>query len=124
MTADSKITKFKHVIHDSDIDDDEAEDIFDYAIDFLNIYGAGITKMSGTAGSKTVTLTSSQEAAISFIGRAIYASYYKNASNENSGVQSLTLNTATDLMSNQTILSMAKNIASQLRTRSFDRVTT
>jgi hypothetical protein len=123
MTADSKITKFKNVLNQSDteLSDADAEDIFDYAMDFLNIYGAGITKMSGSAGSKTVTLTSSQEAAVSFLGRAIFASYYKNASNSNANVAPLSVS-YTDLMSNQTFLSTAKNLAGQLRTRSFDRV--
>ena len=55
------------------------EDIIDLAIDMLNLYSsAGITRMAGPPGAKTLTLTSEQRGAVMMIARTIYLSFYKN----------------------------------------------
>lgn len=98
----------------------QLEYVMDLAIDALNVFNCGISNMSGSAGSKTVTLTSAQRGAVFLVARNIYASFFKNAGNTNNSVNSIGL-TNTDLMSNPTIVAFIKTVASQLIGRSFER---
>jgi hypothetical protein len=92
------------------------ETIVDAAINKLNRYGAPtITNMAGTAGSKTVTLTSKQQDAVLDVARIIYANYYKNAEGTlNTTVGNLGISSQ-DMMSNATVLNAIKDIARCLR---------
>jgi hypothetical protein len=94
----------------------EQEGFIDAAIDELNLNGAPtIANMTGTAGSKTATLTSKQRAAILRIARAVYSSYYKNADGTlqvNVGNIGLTNQ---DMMSNPTVIETIKYAAKCLR---------
>jgi len=71
-------TLFKSIHHDTSIDDDDAENIIDLAISEITLHsGEDLPVMSGTAGSKTVSLTTQQYAAVMEVARAIYNSDYK-----------------------------------------------
>jgi len=51
----------------------KTEALIDQAIDLLNLYAnQSISNMAGTAGSKTVTLTSRQRAAVFEVAKAVY----------------------------------------------------
>jgi len=62
----------------SDITAAKTEDLIDHAIDLLNAHGVGLSNMAGSAGSKTVTLTSAQRGAILNLARMIYRHDYVN----------------------------------------------
>jgi len=55
-----------------------AENLIDQAIDMLNMHGLSISNMSGSEGSKTVTLTSGQRGAVLELGAMIYRHRYTN----------------------------------------------
>ena len=61
------------------VSDENLEAILDLAIDSLNIFGATLTNMTGTAGTKTVDLTSQQRGAVLIIAREIYTKFWKSA---------------------------------------------
>lgn len=50
------------------------ESLLDIAIDLLNLYGADLPNMTGTAGSKSVSVDGQAKAAIFLAARAIYHS--------------------------------------------------
>jgi len=120
MTACQFVTDLKTIFDDSLILDATVETLVDAVVDELNLNGCNISNMDGTAGSKTITLTSAQKGAIRSIFRCMYASWHKNASNQNAGISPLTLSNI-DLMSNPVILNMIRQVASQLIGRSFKR---
>lgn len=91
------------------------EGLVDAAIDLLNLYKApAITSMDGTAGAKTVTLTSRQRAAVLYVTRAIYASFYLNAGATNVSLSGLSLSQV-DLLSNATVIHAVEAMAAKLR---------
>ncbi len=55
----------------------DLEYVLDLTIDGLNIFGASLSNMSGTIGTKTVNLTSIQRGAVFFVAREIYNKFYK-----------------------------------------------
>ena len=57
-----------------------AEIIIDQSINLLNVYGAEIDNLTGTAGTKTGDYTSAQAGAIMTIAQKVYAKHYVNAS--------------------------------------------
>jgi len=61
------------------VSDENLEAILDLAIDSLNIFGASLSNMTGTAGTKTVDLTSQQRGAVLIVAREIYNKFYKGA---------------------------------------------
>jgi len=93
------------------VSDTNIERILDLAIDTLNLFGADLSNMSGTAGSKTVGLESNEKAAVFIVARAVYYSFYKDI--EPAAVQGLSLGTA-DLLSNSTVLNVVKEAARRL----------
>lgn len=114
MTADAFITQLKNIFNDSSIADATMENLVDAVVDELNLQGCTLSNMAGTAGSKTITLTSAEKGAVRRIFRVIYASWHKNADNTNVGVSSLTMN-YTDLMSNPTVMQMIEDTATALK---------
>ena len=67
----------------SDITAVLTENLLDRAIDYLNLAGKGrlsVSNMAGVAGSKTVTLTSPQRAAVLLIAGELYRRRYLNPS--------------------------------------------
>lgn len=104
-------TEFKTLISDAGLAVATAEIIIDQAIDFLNLYGAELSNLGGTAGTKTVSVESKEKGAIYFVARAVYDSFYKGT--EGVGVGALALTTA-DLMSNSAVLQTVKEAARHL----------
>ena len=85
----------------------------DQAVNLLNLYGKlDLSNMSGTAGSKTVSLESEERGAVQEICRIIYYDYYKGL--DATSMQGLTIS-APALMSNpvvkQTVVEMARQLA-------------
>ena len=88
------------------------EEILDCAIDALNLYSRGdLPNMSGTAGSKSVSLDSGQAGAVKLVARAIYHGFYKGI--DTTTIQGMTL-TAGDVLGNPAVLATLKEAARQL----------
>jgi hypothetical protein len=102
--------------NDSDITDTNAEVVIDGAISLLNSFDAGLSNLSGAAGSKTGSYTSKQTGAIMTLAQQIYSKHFKNASGANTGLSGLSLSYR-DL----DLLSTAKVLAGQLVGRGFKR---
>jgi hypothetical protein len=85
------------------------ENLIDLAVDLLNLEGADLPNMSGTAGSKTLSVESTEKAAIFLAARAIYHSDPTQFSlaemNINSG----------DLLSNPEVMRAIKAAACSIR---------
>lgn len=88
-----------------------AEQIIDIAIDTLNLFGADLPNMTGTAGTKTVSLESKEKGAVLLVARKIYYGFYKGATNVGIGGLSVT---TPDVLGNASVLNFAKECASQL----------
>lgn len=95
----------------SQVSDANLEKIIDLAIDILNLEGADLPNMTGTAGSKTVNLESREKGAVFMVARAVYYSFYKDI--EPAAVGGLTVGTA-DLLSNNVVLQTVKEAARRL----------
>lgn len=101
------------VLGDTDTAAATAEKVINASVDTLNIFNLNIDRLTGTAGSQTAAWTSQELGAVTAVTRAVYASYYKNAANTNTSISSLSVSTA-DLMSNPTIWTAIKTIATEL----------
>lgn len=121
MVAAQFITDLKTIFNDAAIEETTLETLTDAVIDELNSHGCNISNMAGTAGSKTITLTSAQRGGIRKIFRCIYASWNKNAANTPSSTAGGVSNSSSDLMSNPEVLAMIKDTARQLLGRGFKR---
>lgn len=88
-----------------DISAINAEKVIDLAVDCLNLYGADLPNMSGTAGAKSLSLESREKGAVFMVARAIYYGFYKGL--DAVGISSLSTS-APDLMSNSTITAVIK----------------
>jgi len=91
-------TLVKAILNASGITDTKMEYLIDLAIGEISLHsGEDLPTMSGTAGSKTVSLTNQQYGAVMEALRAIYYSFYKGV--ETTGVGGMTVSTP-DLQSN------------------------
>lgn len=88
-----------------------AEEVIDLAIDTLNLFGADLPNMTGTAGTKTVSLESKEKGAVLMVARKIYYGFYKGATNVSIGGLSVT---TPDVLGNASVLNFAKECASYL----------
>lgn len=71
----SELAAFLRISTPGDVSVETMEAIIDTAIETLTLEGAsGLSYMSGSAGSKTVSLTVKQRAAVLFVARLIYHS--------------------------------------------------
>lgn len=104
-------TTLETLLDASDMTDATTEAIIDQAINLLNLYGAELSNMGGTAGSKTVSLESKAEGAVIEVARAVYYSFYK-------GLDSTTIGGMTvdspDLLSNPVVQRTLKEAARRL----------
>jgi len=101
-----------------DVTDQNAEKILDLTIDALNLFGnLEMSNMAGTAGSKTVNLSSSQKAAVFIVARAIYYGFYKELDVSNVGGVNMTTN---DLMKDPETIKLIKDCAEKLRAAEQD----
>ncbi len=89
-----------------------AEKLIDLAINCLNLFGAELDNMAGTAGSKTVSLESKEHAAVLLVARAIYYSFYKDLDSASLGGLTVSTN---DLLKDPATLQLIKDAAAQLK---------
>ena len=95
----------------SDVPDATLEVILDQAIDLLNLYGADLANMTGTAGSKTVGLESKERGAVFHVARVVYHSFYKGI--DQAVVNGLAVSSP-DLMSNPSVVQTVREAAHKL----------
>ena len=113
ITCDSLTT----LVQDTTIADANAEEIIDQAINILNTYGADITNMTGTAGSKTWNGESKEKGAILSLAMEIYQ-YYKTSgsSSESSSISGLSYSVSSATGGSLgRIHEVAKSLAEQLK---------
>jgi hypothetical protein len=92
------------------------ETILDLAIDSLNIYGASLSNMSGTVGSKTVTLETKERGAVFIVAREIFQKFYKGAGTATpSGGFTITVG---DLLNDNEFASLCEKLAHKLASSS------
>jgi hypothetical protein len=88
-----------------------AEIIIDLAVDCLNLFGAEIANMSGTAGTKTLTATSAEKGGIILVARAIYDNFYRNL--DNISIASLSISTP-NVLGNENVLKIVQMVVPHL----------
>jgi hypothetical protein len=95
------------------VENENLERIINLSCGCINLYSSEdrLPLMSGTAGSKTISLESNEWAAVCIAARAIYYSFYKSI--ESSTIGGLSVSTP-DLMSNVTVLEAVKEAARRL----------
>lgn len=104
-------TIFKAVLDDDVITATNAEYLIDLAIDMLNLHGADLGNMTGTAGSKTWSGESKEKGAVMLVARAIYHGFFKGI--EPVGVEGVSVTTY-DLLGNTVILRSIQMAARRL----------
>lgn len=102
-----------------DITETQGEYILDTAIDLLNIYDVQLSNMSGTAGSKTVTLTSKERGGVFLIARIIYHSFFKDIDSSSGPGYS---ESRRDIMGDPVIMATAEKIANRLQADDYERI--
>lgn len=100
---------------DAAISATNAEIVIDAGINLLNVYGAALDNLAGGAGTKSGTYTSAQAGAIMTMAQQIYSKHFKNASQANPQLGGLGLTYSSDTQ----LLRFARELAFQLKTRSF-----
>lgn len=104
----------------SDISAVNTEKLLDLAVDCLNLYGQlDMSNMAGTAGSKTLNITSQQKAAIMLVARTIYYSFYGGLTS--SSISSLSVTKPPDLLSNPVIQDSVREAARLLQESDYSR---
>ena len=116
VTADT----FKDLMNLPLLDSEDAEKILDMAIDCLNLYGQlDMSNMAGTAGSKTLNLTSQQKAALLIVARAIYYGFYVDlSSTQRAGIAATP---PSDLMANSIVYESLREAARLLQEPEYSR---
>ena len=93
----------------------DLENLIDGAIDLLNVYllkyGKSIGNMTGTAGSKTVTVTSAEKGAIIMVACSLYSRDYKTSGSQS---ESSSLGPASYSMSAASTSNASELLASEL----------
>jgi len=97
---------------DADASDTDFELIMDAAIDLLNLFGAEISNMSGTAGSKTVSVESNEKGALILVTREVW--YGIRQGPEQVGVGNLTV-TLGNILGNPTTMRNIEVVAARLK---------
>jgi hypothetical protein len=104
---------------EGEVDDEDLENLIDGAVDLLNVYlrhyGLEIANMTGTAGTKTLTVTSAERGAVLMVACALYSRDYKAAGSQS---ESVSLGPASSSSSFSTAQAsteiLAKELADQL----------
>ena len=116
VTADT----FKDLMNQTDLDSEAVEKILDMAINCLNLYGQlDMSNMAGTAGSKTLNLTSQQNAALFIVARAIYYGFYKALSS--AAIAGASFPAPSDLMANSVVYESVREAARLLQEPEYSR---
>jgi len=92
------------------------EALIDFAIDALNVFGAGLSNLGGATPDKTLTVTSKQRAAIMLVTRLCYWGAYKDLQTVGLGPMTTSL---TNLMQDPTFLATVKTLSYQIRSFTF-----
>ena len=116
VTADT----FKDLMNKPSLGSEAVEKILDMAVNCLNLYGQlDMSNMAGTAGSKTLNLTSRQNAALLIVARAIYYGFYVGLSSAAIAGQSVT--NPSDLMANSGVSESLREAARLLQEPEYSR---
>jgi hypothetical protein len=103
---------FQNLFNDASISATHAEEIIDLAIDIINLYSdSDVPNMTGTAGSKSVSVESKQKGAIFILAEEIYHGLYQNPTATSVMGQSIS---PANAMANPTIRAAAKEAARML----------
>ena len=93
---------------------EQAENILDAAVDLLMLYGGetlSIRHLSGTSGSKTLTVPPRTRAAIYLAARAIYQSDQREVAGEEPSAATI------NLLSNPSVLTAVKEAVTMLKSQ-------
>lgn len=116
VTADT----FKDLMNKPGLNSEVVEKILDMAVNCLNLYGQlDMSNMAGTAGSKTLNLTSQQNAALLIVARAVYYAFFKGLDNVAIAGQSVT--NPSDLMANSVVYDSLREAARLLQEPEYTR---
>src|SRR4030067_765613 len=100
---------------DGEVDDDILEAMIDAAIDRLNLYGTDLPTLTGTAGSKTVSVTSAERGAILQVASAVYSVSKSTGSTSTSrGIGGLNISESSS-QGNRMLEDMVKDAAARLK---------
>lgn len=99
----------------ADIELSIIERVMDVGIGLLNIFGAGLSELGGSAGSKTVSLEGPEWAAVSQISRMVYADNYED-SGGTIEIGDITVE-ARDYLSDPKFIGVVKEFAHELQTQ-------
>lgn len=108
--ASVSASDFKNVMNIT-TSSEHVEYVLDLAIDALNIFGATLSNMSGAAGSKTVSLTSSQRGGVFMVAREVYEKFYKDSGSSSVAGMSVTVS---DILNDADILDLLERIGEKL----------
>ena len=116
-------TSLTNLVNDTSITATTAEALIDQGINELNANGLTLNNLSGTAGSKTLTVDSKYAGAILAVAVEVYMQYYKNAGASSSSLSLGNISQSSSSSSNGSgaIHTVAKNMATQLMSRSIVR---
>jgi hypothetical protein len=109
-------TTARNQLNDSEISVTNMEICVDGAINLLNTYGAGLSNLTGAAGSKTGTYTSAQGGAIMTMTQQIYSKHFKHATQTNVNVGSVGLSYVSDTQ----LLTFASKLTVAMKTQTND----
>ena len=101
-----------------EIDAATLEIIIDAAIDIINLYGiVDLPNMTGTAGSKSVSLESREAGAVKLVARAVYHAFYKGIDTMATGGVTVS---AYDMLGNPTVMNTVETVARRLSEPDID----
>ena len=105
-------SNFKNLFNAANFEEEHAEEIIDLAIHAVNnISKADLPNMTGTAGSKTVSLASEEVWPVMAAAYAIYNNFYKGRTTVATQGQSLSIG---EVMGNSTVMAEIEKAARQL----------
>jgi hypothetical protein len=107
-------TLMKNILDDEDIAPETMENLIDDAVDKLNTFGASLSNLTGTAGTKTGTYTSAEEGAIKTLTRECYKIWSNPDATSSATLGPAGHSYSVDLQ----LLNIAKMLAEALKTQS------
>ena len=114
---------FSNLIDDDDITATDSELIIDQAIDLLNMYSMvdeDISNMTGTAGTKTLSVEGYERGAILMVARPVYYSFFKRVIGNTASLGQTASGDPADLFANPEVRAMIKEASQLLSARRTD----